>query len=899
MSSEGRGFRSEPLARALVGLASLLVPASYRARFHDEWCSELWHQLRGGASSLETLRRALGVFQDAISTRLLLQRAGTPSSPGRRVKARRPTVLQEARLALRALAHRPGRTLFLVLTLAVGIGANTAVFSLVDAVLLRPLPYPDAERLVKIQGFEPDLGERGNLSPADFHDLAAESEVFESMGAHGWVGFFTVAGDFAPERVPGSNVTAGFFDTLGVTPAAGRLFTEEDDREGAPSIAIITYGFWQTRFGTDPDIVGKTVRVNAEPVEIVGVLPKDYRHPEPNPDREPVLYAPYRFDPSKLPRSGHFIRAVGRLREGKTIDEARSELSGIARRLEQTYPESNTNRGVFLQSLKEAIVGDSRTALLVLYGAVGMVLLIVCANLANLQLAQGSSRRKALAVQSALGAGRLALVRQLLIESFLVSIAGGLLGFFLAIAAAGFFSERAIPRASEVDFDATVLGFSILLSSGTAIAFGLAPALSLSSGALGKILLEGGARGSTSRGGARALLVGAEVALSLLLLVAAGLFLKSLSELRSVTPGFRSDRVLTLSMSLPTARYAEGEQIPFYDELYRRIASLPGVTAVGATNILPLTDNYSSDGFQIEDRPAPEGEAPAAEARSVNASYFEAMGVPLLRGRLFDDRDRVGSPGVVVISDAMARKFWPDEDPLGKRITYNRGIEDAGRRDVGGSGSREIVGIVGDVKHLDLGHAGVPMFYVPDAHQPSFHTRTLVIRSTLPPESLAASVLREVSAMDPEIPLYAVRALGDVVEASVSPERFRTRLLGAFAFVALALAVIGVYAVMGLVVVQRRHEIGIRMALGARARDVVAMLVAESSKPVAAGILVGAVAALFLTRLLKSLLFQVSPTDPAIFLGVTAILGFAALAAAVVPSLRAARVDPANTLREE
>ncbi len=903
MSGVERARTAHGIARALVALASRLVPAFYRERFRDEWRSELWHQRQGGASSSEILRRAIGVVRDAVSTRLLLEEDGAAArcqpAPTKRTKERRTMLSQEIRLALRALRSRPGWTFFVVLTLAVGIGANTAVFSLVNAVLLRPLRYEEPERLAKIQGLDTDSGEPENLSPADFHDLATESKVFESMGGHGWVGFFTVSGDFDPERVPGLNVTAGFFDTLGLTPALGRFFTEEDDRKGAPATAIITDAFWRTRFGGDPDVVGKTIRVNAEPYEIVGVLPADFRHPEPNPDREPVLYAPYRFDPSDLPRSGHFIRAIGRLRPGKTLDEGRAELVGIARRLEQTYPDSNTHRGVYVLPLKEAIVADSRTGLLVLYGAVGAVLLIVCANLANLQLAQGFARQRALAVQSALGARRMALVRQLLLESFLVSIAGGLLGFFLAAAAKGVLAERGIPRAAELAFDGTVFGFSLALSSATAVVFGLAPALSLSSRALRNVLIEGGGRGATSRGRARGLLVATEVALSLVLLVAAGLFVKSLSELRSVTPGFRSDQVLTLSMSLPTARYAEGEQIPFYDELYRRIGALAGVTAVGGTNILPLTDNYSSDGFQIEDRPSPQGEAPSAEARSVSAGYFQAMGIPLLRGRLFDDRDWMGSPGVIVISEAMARKFWPREDPLGKRITYNRGIDGPGRQDVGGPGSREIVGIVGNVKHLGLGDEDVPMFYTPDRHFPSYHTRTLVIRSALAPKSLATRVSREVSSMDPGIPLYAVRPLREVIEASMSPERFRTRLLGVFALVALVLAAIGVYAVMGLVVVQRRHEIGIRMALGARARDVVTMLVAESAKPVAGGILAGGVTAVFVTRLLKSLLFHVSPGDPSTYVVVTAILGIAALAAAVVPSLRAARVDPANTLRDD
>ncbi|MGH9387985.1 MAG: FtsX-like permease family protein, partial [Vicinamibacteria bacterium] len=379
-----------------------------------------------------------------------------------------------------------------------------------------------------------------------------------------------------------------------------------------PLTVVVTHAFWQTRLAGSPRVLGKSIRVNAEPHEILGVLPADYAHPEPNPDREPLLYALYQFDRSDLSQTGRFIRAVGRLRDGRSLEESRAELVAFARQREQDDPESNTDRSAHVVDLKEAIVRGSRKGLLVLYGAVGAVLLIVCANLANLQLAQGVHRQKALAIQSALGAGRAALVRQLLIESWLLSMAGGLLGLQVAASARGFLAQRAIPRAVEIDLDWATLGFAVLLSSLTAIVFGLAPALSLASKNLRSVLVEGGCRGASARTDARRILIGVEVALSLMLLVAAGLLVRSLGELRSVTPGFESDRVLTMSLSLPLVRYAEGEQIPFYQRLYERIQSLPGVRAVGGTNILPLSDNYSNDGFQIDDRPAPQGESPAA-----------------------------------------------------------------------------------------------------------------------------------------------------------------------------------------------------------------------------------------------------------------------------------------------
>jgi len=884
-------MKSKVLARLAVRIAGMAVPASYRDRFREEWLSELWHLREEGASKSLVVARTLGVFQDAVGTRRLVRDA----------KERRGSAMgfRDVRLALRSFVKRPGWTFFVLATLTVGIGANIAIFSLVEAVLLRPLRYAEPDRLAKIQGLTLESGQPSNISPGEFYDFAERSQVFASMGAHGWVGFFTITGDLEPERVAGTSVTAGFFETLGVRPALGRLFTEEEDRPGAPLTVVVTHAFWQTRLGGSTAVLGKTIRVNAEPHEIVGVLPADFLHPEPNPEREPLLYTLQRFDRADLCQSCRFIRAVGRLGEGRSLEEGRAELAAFARRREQDDPESNTGEGVHVSDLKEAIVAGSRRGLLVLYGAVGAVLLIVCANLANLQLAQGVLRQKALAIQSALGAGRAALVRQLLVENWILSMTGGSLGLVAAVWARGFLAQRAIPRAIEIDFDWTTLAFAVLLSSLTAIVFGLAPALSLASKNLRNVLVEGGGRGSSARTDARRILIGVEVALSLMLLVAAGLLVRSLGELRSVTPGFRTDRVLTMSLSLPLARYAEGEQIPFYKRLYERIQSLPGVRAVGGTNILPLSDNYSNDAFQIDARPAPQGERPAAEARSVSADYFQAIGIPLLRGRLFDERDIAGAARVVVISESMAEKFWPGEDPLGERITYNRGIADEDRQDVGGIGSREIVGIVSDVKHLDLDEERVPTFYTPQPQEPSFHTMTLVVRSSAPTDSLVSGISRELAAMDREIPLYSVRSLNEVLEGSVSEERFRAQVLGLFAMVALGLAALGVYAVMGLSVAQREREIGIRMALGARVKDVVEMLVVESMGPVLWGLAAGGVGAFFLSQALRSLLFRIEPWDPATFASVTAILGTTALAAALIPTLRAARVDPVRTLRGE
>ena len=801
-------------------------------------------------------------------------------------------LFQDVRFALRSFLHRPWWTAVVLLTLAVGIGANTAIFSLFDAVLLRPLDYPDSERLVKIVGHNFATGETGNISPADFYDLQTESQSFASMGAHGWVGFFTITitGGSEPERVAGTQVTAGFFRTLGVTPSLGRSFTPEDDTNGAPPKVVLTDAFWQRRFGGDPAVLGTILTVDAVSREIIGVLPAHYRHPEPNPEREPALYTLYQFERGGAFRSGRFIRGLGRLREGSSVDEATAELATIARRLEEAFPETNTGRGVQAFPLKDAIVKNARTGLLVLLGAVGAVLLIACANVANLQLASGSQRRQELMIKAALGAGRGRLVRQLVTESLVLALVGGTLGVLIAYGASDFLALGAIPRAEELGFNVSVLAFAFITATFAAVLFGLAPALALSSGDL---------RRARKQSRPRQLLIACEVAVSLVLLVGAGLLMKSLAELESVPPGFESERVLTMQTSLPTARYEEGEQIPFYEMLYEQIRSIPGVRAVGAVNILPLSQNHSSDGFQIEERPVAKGEAPAAEARSVNIDYFQAMSIPLLTGRVFDERDRPDSSGVVVISDAMAKRFWPGEDPIGKRITYNRGLPQDARQDVGGPGSREIVGIVGNVKHVGLDDTDVAMFYTPYTQQPSYHTMTLVLRTSSEPELVAGAVRNELNGMDANIPLYAVRPLDAVVDKTVEAPRFRTYLLLVFAALALVLAVIGVYAVMGVSVIQRTQEIGIRMALGAGSVNLIKMLVAQSMKPVAWGLGIGLGLALGVTRLLDSLLFNVTATDVTVYAGVAALLALAALVAAFVPTLKAMRIDPVQTLRAE
>lgn len=814
-----------------------------------------------------------------------------------------PAAPQPLRFALRSLRARWSLSLVAVTVLALGIGAATTIFSVVNAILLEPLPYPASGRLVEIRGMSSDDPAPSNLSPADFLDFARETRSFDAIGAHGWVGWATLnAGDRA-ERIGKVDVTWGFFPALGVQPRIGRGFTAEEDVPGQPPVALITDGLWQRRFGGDPSVLGRRIEIDAVPTTIVGVLPPDYWHYERYPDRTAEVFTLYRFPPTGGNRGGHFIRGVGRLSEGTTREQAGAELDAIAARLEREYPESNTDEGVVLLPLAEAVVGETRTPLWILLGAVGLLLLIACANVANLLLADGARRERELAIQRALGASRQRIGSQLLFESLLLGVGGAICGAFLswiAIRTAATFGATIVPRWEHIAVDATVLLFAASLAILTSLTFGLVPAWHSARADVTPVL--GGQRGvgDAPRRRTRDLLVATEVALSLILLVGATLLLRSQWLLERVDPGFVPEERLTMQVSLATARYEEGEQIPFYEELVERIGALPGVTAVGGINILPLTENYDSSGFQIDDRPLPPlGQGPSEQVRSVMPGYFDAMGIPLIRGRLFDRRDFEGAPRVVVISQSMAGKFWPGEDALGKRITYNRGLPEDDQQDVGGPGSREVIGIVGDVKHLSLTDAGVPMMYTPHAQQPSYHTMTLIVRTTADPAALTGAIREQLTAMDVEVPLYAVHTLDDVLNTVAAAPRFRTVLLSGFSTLALLLSAAGVYAVVALLVGQRTREIGVRLALGARRQQVVQLMARQGLVPVTAGLVAGALGAVALTRLLSDLLYGVTSTDPLTYGAAVLVLGASALAASVMPARRAANVDPVEVLKAE
>src|SRR5688500_3331092 len=689
-------------------------------------------------------------------------------------------IVQDLRYAFRSFAKRPGFAVIAVVTLSLGIGATTAIFSVVQAVLLRPLEYPEADRLVKVIGFDKAEGTTGNLSPADFLDFQRDATSFERMGANGWVGLATISGVRGEaERAGWVQVTEGFFPTLRLQPAVGRGISADDDRPGAPRVALISDGLWRRRFGADPSIIGQAISFNDMPVTIIGVLPASYRHLEINPERPADIFTPFRWDTAQPNRGGHFIRGVARLKDGQTLEQGRAELEQIAARLEGQYPTDNTDQSVRVDYLLDSMVGQSRPVVMRLAGAGIVVLLVACANVANLLLARGTGRLRELALRSAIGADRGRLMRQMLTESVALSTLGAIGGIAVALLATRALTVLAaagIPRADQIGVDGAVLAFALLAALITSVVFGLVPAIHLSRQDLNDALKEGGGKqqGAAVGRGARELLIVAEVALSIVLLVGAGLMLRSLWQLQDVNPGFSADKVLTMEVSLPVARYEEGTQMPFYQQLEERIRALAGVAAVGAINILPLSNNYDSQGIQIEDHPMPDGQGAAPQVRSITPGYFRALSIPLIKGREFNAHDTMDGQLVVIVSETMAKKFWPGEtDVIGKRVTHNNSVPRERQQLVGGAGSRVIVGVVADVKHLALAEAEVPMMYEPHTQQPSYHTMRLVIRAQADAAALTGQVRDALNQMDREVPLSQVATLSTSLDKSVRSEERR------------------------------------------------------------------------------------------------------------------------------
>jgi putative ABC transport system permease protein len=808
------------------------------------------------------------------------------------------TLIQDIRYGLRLLIKRPGFTAVALVALALGIGANTAIFSVVNAVLLRQLPYRDPSRLVMVWENNRRSGRSQNvISPANFLDWRDQNTVFEDMAM--FIDFrFNLSGVDDPEELPGQIAQVNLFDVLGVNAAMGRTFAPENSERGRDNVVILSHGIWQRRYGGDPDIVGKSIMLNGESNTIVGVMPSGFQLyvKQGSQIGKPVeIWLPWTYNPRARVRAGRAWMSVARMKPDVTLTQAQTEMDSIAARFEEQYPEFDKGWGATVVPIREQFVGEIKKALLILLAAVGFVLLIACANVANLLLARAATRQKEIAIRTALGAGRRRVIRQLLTESVLLSLIGGGAGLLLALWGTDLLlalSPKDLLGVDRVALDRPVLAFTAAVSLITGVLFGLAPAIAASRTNLNETLKEGG-RDSTSGGRSRRIrnaFVVAEVALALVLLVGSGLMIKSLWRLQSVNPGFDSSKLLTARLLLPASKYKDSQRTEFFKQLVERLQALPGVRSATAIDALPFGGPGSATGFFISGQPAPAaGEKPVCDVRVIEPNFFDVMGIPLLEGRTFTDREAAQVSRVVVVNKALADLYFQGEDAIGKRIAIDMSDNPV---------PSEIVGVVGDAKYAGVDVDARPMAYWPHPELArSF--MTMIVRTESDPLTLAAALRHEVQAIDKDQPVADVRTMEQLMSSSIARTRFSAMLLVVFASVALVLAAVGIYGVMAYSVEQRTHEIGIRMALGAGRGDVVAMVVRQGMMLAGAGVVVGLGAAWALTRFLASLLYQVSATDTASFVSISIALGIVALAASLIPAYRATKVDPMVALRYE